>query len=226
MLAPHPSFGEVIAQVLGENGHAVEVSEVDMAFETVAPLFLDFAEKIGSTTWSTSPQVSRKFWGLVYAAEFERLGIEDPDGRLANLLYDRFTRFDTYRLFPDVIPALEQMKDQGMLLGVISNFEEWLEGLLSEWEVAHLFEVLVISGREGIEKPDPDIFRRALERTGLDPEESIYVGDHPQLDVEASESVGMKGVLIDRRGRHPGFSGIRITSLDQLLPAVQATADR
>jgi putative hydrolase of the HAD superfamily len=83
-------------------------------------------------------------------------------------------------------------------------------------EVAELFDVLVVSGQVGIEKPDARIFHLALEQAGVEPADAVYVGDHPKLDVEASEAVGMVPVLLDRRGRHPEHPGTRITALDEL----------
>ena len=80
---------------------------------------------------------------------------------------------------------------------------------------------MVISGKEGIEKPDPAIFRLALERSGIDPGEAVYVGDHPRIDVEGARAVGMDAVLIDRRERYPGFEGKRIETLEHLLPILE-----
>jgi putative hydrolase of the HAD superfamily len=73
---------------------------------------------------------------------------------------------------------------------------------------------------EGVEKPDPAIFRIALDRAGVRPEEAIYVGDHPFFDVDPAREVGLQPVLVDRRGRHPDADAIRITSLEDLPAAV------
>jgi putative hydrolase of the HAD superfamily len=118
------------------------------------------------------------------------------------------------------VPTLDRLRDAGVSLGVISNFEEWLERLLETLGVTDYFPVRVISGIEGVEKPDPEIFRIALERAGVAAEESVYVGDHPFFDIEAAEDVGMVAVLIDRRGRYPDTEGYRITSLEDLPAAV------
>lgn len=88
--------------------------------------------------------------------------------------------------------------------------------MLIEMEVHHLFDLMVISGKEGIEKPDPEIFQRALQRAGVEAKDSVYVGDHPRLDAEASSNVGMKSILIDRRNRHPHHEGTRIRTLEEL----------
>jgi FMN phosphatase YigB (HAD superfamily) len=58
-----------------------------------------------------------------------------------------------------------------------------------------------------------------MERAGVRPAESVYVGDDPRFDVGPAAAVGMQPVLIDRRERFPDAGGLRITSMDQ-LPAV------
>ena len=74
----------------------------------------------------------------------------------------------------------------------------------------------VISGVEGIEKPDPRIYALALERLGIEASEAVFVGDNPEFDVEPPAAIGMATVLIDRRQRYPGHAGPRITDLRRL----------
>jgi FMN phosphatase YigB (HAD superfamily) len=77
----------------------------------------------------------------------------------------------------------------------------------------------VISGIEGIEKPDRRMFRIALERAGVDAVESAYVGDNPEFDVDPPAALGMFPVLVDRRDRFPHHAGARIRDLRD-LPAI------
>jgi putative hydrolase of the HAD superfamily len=217
LLAPHPSHHELFAQVLGERGRSVSPETVQQVFADMAPSFVAVMDRMAVKQWSISREASLEFWGKIYGEALERLGIPDADLAIFEALYERFTRYDSYRLFPECIPTLQAVKDAGLVVGLISNFEEWLEGMLIEMEIAHLFDFMVISGKEGIEKPDPAIFHLALERSGIAAETAIYVGDHPKLDVEAAEAVGMAAVLIDRKGHHPGFEGHRIDTLDGLL---------
>jgi putative hydrolase of the HAD superfamily len=73
---------------------------------------------------------------------------------------------------------------------------------------------------EGVEKPDPEIFRIALARAGVEAGGAVYVGDHPFFDVQAAREAGMVPVLVDRRDRHPDVDAIRITSLEELPGAI------
>jgi putative hydrolase of the HAD superfamily len=112
--------------------------------------------------------------------------------------------------------VLDRLRDAGMALGVVSNFEEWLEQLLERLGVRSYFAVSVVSGVEGVEKPDPRIFALAMDRAGVRPDESVYVGDNPEFDVDPALEAGMFPVLVDRRERFPDAPGARITSMSQL----------
>lgn len=217
LVYPHPSFAELFAEVLRQEGHAVDPSRVQGVVSAYSGRFTDLARE--GRTWSTSRERSRDFWMGIYQGFLAEVGIADDEGRLGERLFHTFSDLASYRLHPDVIPVLERLDPTGLSLGVISNFEEWLERLLESLGVSRFFPVRVISGVEGIEKPDPRIFEIALERAGVAAAESVYVGDHPFFDVEAAAVAGMLPVLIDRRGRYPDATGHRITSLED-LPAV------
>lgn len=217
LLSPHPSFHELFASALAEQGRPVTAAQVSKTFESLAPTFAEVVDRMAVSPWSTSRQASLEFWGRLYATALANLGIPDPEGLLAGALYSKFTRYESYRLFADSVPTLSAIKSAGLVVGLISNFEDWLEGMLIEMEVAPLFDLMVISGKEGVEKPDPAIFNLALERSGVAPEHALYVGDHPRIDVEGARAVGMGAVLIDRRNRHREFQGDRIATLYRLL---------
>lgn len=217
LLSPHPSFHELFAGALAEQGRPVTPAQVKKTFESLAPTFAEVVDRMAISPWSTSKQASLEFWGRLYATALADLGIPDPQGLLAGALYSKFTRYESYRLFDDSVPTLSAIRKAGLVVGLISNFEDWLEGMLIEMEVAHLFDLMVISGKEGVEKPDPAIFNLALGRAGVSAEHALYVGDHPRIDVEGARAVGMGAVLIDRRNHHQGFEGNRIATLDGLL---------
>jgi putative hydrolase of the HAD superfamily len=217
LVHPYPSFPELMATLLRREGIRVDPMEVRDGVMLVAEHFARAADD--RVLWTTSPERSKAFWLGVYEAFLARLGLSEHDG-LPERLYREFTDLSNYRLFPDVTPVLERLKAAGMLLGVISNFEAWLERLLTHLGVAELFDVRAISGIEGLEKPDPAIFRLALARAGLSPRDAVYVGDNPRFDTEPAEALGMLGVLIDRRGRYPDHVGLRLTTLDDLPAAI------
>jgi REG-2-like HAD superfamily hydrolase len=221
LVYPHPSVPELLAQVLGQEGHPVDPADIREKVHVVSSIFTEAARR--GELWSTSRRRSQRFWARVYSTLLAELGLPFGDG-LKKAVYDTFTNLANYRLFPDVLWTLERLRAAGLTLGVVSNFEEWLERLLESLGVTRFFDVRVISGVEGVEKPDHRIFRLALERTGRIPEESVYVGDSPSFDIEPARAVGMFAVLLDRRGRHPDHRGVRITSLEELPRAIGVAA--
>ena len=213
LVHPHPSFPELLTRVLADEGHPVTVELIQERLWIVSEQFTKAAQK--SILWSTSAEKSRAFWSSIYKSLLAELGIEWTEG-LAERLYSTFTDLTNYRLFPDVIGVLEELEERGVRLGLVSNFEEWLERLLEALDVTRFFEVRVISGSEGIEKPDPRIFHVALERAGVAAGRSVYVGDNVHFDIEPAEKIGMLAVLLDRRGRYPDHEGVRITTMREL----------
>ncbi|HEU4527599.1 MAG TPA: HAD-IA family hydrolase [Actinomycetota bacterium] len=213
LVHPHPTFPDLFAAILRREGHDVDAETVRSRVHVVFDRFKRAADD--NELWTTTPERSRRFWHDVYGIFLRDLDIGEPDG-LVDRLYTEFTDLANYRLFEDVPPVLDRLHEAGILLGVVSNFEEWLEQLLEELGVLGRFDVRVISGVEGMEKPDPRIFRLALDRAGVEPADAVYVGDDPVMDIVPATAVGMLPVLIDRRGRFPEAQGLRLTSMSDL----------
>jgi putative hydrolase of the HAD superfamily len=220
LVHPHPTFPDLFAEILRREGHDISPETIRERGHVVFDRFRAAAE--ANELWTTSPERSRRFWHDVYGIFLRELGIPNANG-LIDVVYAEFTDLGNYRLFDDVTPVLDRLRDAGLLLGVVSNFEEWLERLLEDLGVRGYFQVSVVSGVEGFEKPDPRIFRLAMARAGVTPERSVYVGDNPEFDVDPAHAVGMFPVLIDRRERFADAPGARITTMDQ-LPALLGVA--
>jgi putative hydrolase of the HAD superfamily len=135
-------------------------------------------------------------------------------------LYDEFIKYETYRLYPDVLPALEALRERGVALGIISNWEGWLESLLLHLQIRDFFATTTISGHHGVEKPDPRIFELALRGLGVAPAEAAHVGDSVPHDVEGARRAGLLPVLIDRHGAHGRREYLRIADLRELPAAL------
>jgi putative hydrolase of the HAD superfamily len=213
LVHPHPSFPELVVEVLRQEGYTVDPAQVREKLHVISDRFLVAAQE--KELWSTSAERSQVFWSGIYETLLASMGLPFGDG-LAQAFYRTFTDVSNYRLFADALPVLERLRAAGLRLGVVSNFEEWLERLLESLGVTSFFEVRVISGIEGFEKPDLRLFELALDRVGVEAVESVYVGDHPFFDTEPASAIGMFAVLIDRRGRYADHPGPRITTLEDL----------
>jgi putative hydrolase of the HAD superfamily len=213
LLHPDPSFHELFAEVCSRRGYEVSADRVHSVQQKLAPHLVELAAESGIEAPSLSAQDSLTFWSHLYRRLLRELGMDDE--RLVADMYETFSSSSSYRLFDDVLPALDELTEMDYRIGLISNFEEWLEEMLVELEVGHLFDVSVISGVEGIEKPDPEIYRVALEKAGVEPHDAVHVGDSPSNDVQPARQVGMTGVLLDRYNRYPDAVP-RVRSLEEL----------
>jgi putative hydrolase of the HAD superfamily len=101
-------------------------------------------------------------------------------------------------LDPHSIPTLQSLREH-KTLALISNFDHppHVRRVISAFRLDDFFEVIVISGEIGIKKPDPEIFRLALEKTGLGPEEVVYVGDTEE-DVAGARAAAIRPISIRR----------------------------
>jgi len=214
LLAPAPSFQGRFVAVAAAAGLPLEEAAVDAAI----------AEAVRAAEWPsdwTDPATQRGFWVGFYRKVLAALGHSDDGLEVAEALFAAFSDPAGYRLFDDVRPALEALAGRGVTLGVVSNFEPWLEDVLALQGVDHLFAAVAISGKLGVAKPDPEIFRAALKEAGAEPEATVHVGDQPVNDVAAARAVGITPVLIDRYGRHPDPHGVhRVEDLPGLVRLV------
>jgi len=97
-----------------------------------------------------------------------------------------------------VIPVLQQLKSRGLILGLISNVERDLTATMTELGLPSRLDIVVTSLDAGFSKPQPEIFKEALRRAGVQSSQAVYVGDQYQIDCVGAERAGMKGILIDR----------------------------
>jgi putative hydrolase of the HAD superfamily len=212
LLAPAPSFQGRFVAVAAEHGVPLEEAAVDAAVAAAA------REAAWPEDW-TDPATQRAFWLGFYGDVLGSLG--HTHGELAEALFQAFSDPAGYRLFDDVRPALDELAGRGITLGLVSNFEPWLDEVLALQGIADRFAAVAISGTLGVAKPDPRIFKAALDEAGADPAATVHVGDQPVNDVAGALAAGITPVLIDRFGRHPGAGGAhRVEDLAGLLELV------
>jgi putative hydrolase of the HAD superfamily len=221
LVDPHPSARELVVGVLRERGFEVDlprVAEIEpTAWRQVSHL-LPF-HRYGQ-------EESRAFWDAFYSALL--LGLELPDEMATRrALYDVFQIVRNWKLYSDVVPTLEALRAEGYRLGIVSNWEEWLEELLDTLAVRGYFDVIAGSGLVGRAKPHRSIFEHALRAVGADPAQAVHIGDNPRDDVEGARAVGVRPILIDRHGRQTGIEGVeRIQSLAELWPLLDDSRQR
>jgi len=122
--------------------------------------------------------------------------------------------------------TLERLRAAGLRLGVVSNSDGRVEAALTAAGLRDCFEVVIDSALFGAEKPDPAIFRAALNALGVAPDEALYVGDLYEVDVVGARAARIEAILLlpETATVPPGVR--RVASLaalaDQLLPGGDA----
>ena len=125
-------------------------------------------------------------------------------------------------LFDDVVPALSDLKQRGLFLGLISNVEDDMDATLKRLGLTSLLDAIITSQDTGIGKPNPQIFLEGLKRAGVGPEEALYVGDQYQVDIIGSRNAAMTGILIDRTNHYVEITDCpRIQSLSEIVNFLQ-----
>ena len=109
------------------------------------------------------------------------------------------------------------LRARGFRTGVVSNADGRVAALLRAAGLAPHLEAIVDSHLEGVEKPDPEIFRRALARLGVAAERAVYVGDIYSIDVLGARAAGLAAIVIDETGGYGDVDCPRIAALAELL---------
>jgi putative hydrolase of the HAD superfamily len=117
-------------------------------------------------------------------------------------------RFSPY---PDTQPALGALRDRGLHIVVVSNWDVSLSRVLERCGLSALVDDTVTSAGVGARKPEREIFTAALGVAGAASDEVIHVGDTAEEDLAGAAAAGIRALLIDRDG------GGDISSLEQIV---------
>ncbi|WP_336787159.1 HAD family hydrolase [Paenibacillus sp. MMO-177] len=116
--------------------------------------------------------------------------------RWEELLEDYLKSFQKHCVgFPHLIKMLSTLKSCGTKIALISNgYGQFQYDNFKALDIDPYFDEVLISEWEGLRKPEPAIFERALHKLGVKAEDALFVGDHPDSDIRGSRAVGMKAV--------------------------------
>lgn len=187
LIEPWPSVGEIYRRVASEYGwSAPAAGELNRRF---------------AQAWQSKGafDYSRAGWIKLVGQTFGR---QIPDDLFAQL-YARFKQPDVWRVYDEVPAVLKALRGRGLVLGVVSNWDERLGPLLQALDLASFFQAIVISAEVGQAKPDPRIFAVARRRLGVPAKALLHVGDQDDEDVAGARGAGWSALRIDRRRRTP-----------------------
>lgn len=196
-----PRLGELYREVLRRHGLPVEQAPAEVA-RVIREVWQELAcvTDGSSDRFASHPDGPRGWWRRFGERVAEHLAVDPPNPFALAELYDRFARPDAWEVYSDVLPALAHLRKAGVAVAVVSNWDDRLPRLLAGLGLAAHLDAVVYSAAVGFEKPDPRIFRAALERLGVAPEGALHVGDRLREDVEGAAALGMRAILLDRKG--------------------------
>lgn len=192
------AFGKVFS-LLKEKGQSLpDIEEMFLALNK------DFYEKI-----ALSRQTHREIcFETVLRSHLARCQV-DLDGALSmkemlQVYYEEI--YSTRKVFPDVIPALQELKQTSVRMGIVSNTTN--PGFMKDYEKTLVgmdpyFEFAIYSSELTWRKPHARIYREAIRRLGLEVGDILFVGDDLRMDVEGAQAVGMQAAWLNRDNEPP-----------------------
>ncbi|HUO06669.1 MAG TPA: HAD-IA family hydrolase [Candidatus Binataceae bacterium] len=208
-------IGEIYARIAGQHGLNASAAAVSAEFHRVFHGAPGLAFGPGHPPTELR-RLEREWWRERVADTFAPLGKFNDFDAYFDALFAYFADPAHWQVFPEAADVLARLKDRGVAIGVISNFDYRVYGILEGLDLARHFDSITISSEAGYAKPHPDIFSAALSRHRVGPHEAVHVGDSERLDIAAARAAGMTALLIDR-DRHHCVEIERISSLVKVL---------
>jgi len=146
----------------------------------------------------------------VFSKILKREGLNSPFLTESCCKLFRLLSRERFQLFPDSLPVLEEIKRNGYAMAVVSDAQKAF--CLEEGQMLGIndfFDHIVLSTQYGFRKPDSRLFEIACSLLGITPSEAVYIGDHPEKDVEGAKNIGMPVILINRN-LHEGKSNAQM----------------
>lgn len=196
----------------------------ELGVEVPMPEFLRANEEIWWRLWPRATEYLGQlpsFADTVHELALRRIGFEGPVDRFVLGIRKAATSPKWHPPFPEAESVLEALTERGFTPHLISNSVDYLPELLDNLGWSHHFATVTFAQEVGANKPDPRIFRRALERSGASPSDSVHVGDSWKDDVQGALGVGMRPVWLNRRGAGEG-AGKGVWALRDLSGLLEA----
>jgi putative hydrolase of the HAD superfamily len=213
MNKPKVIFFDAVGTLFGVRGSVGEVYR-NLALEfgiDIAPQILDESFRASfkaapvpvfpGVELNKIPEQEFAWWQDIAIATFTQAGIltkfKDFPFFFAKL-YNHFATDQTWYVYGDVFPTLQLWQQQGVELGIISNFDTRLYKVLKKLDLAQFFTSITIASESGAAKPDSHIFLTALAKHNCLPQEAWHIGDSFQEDYHAAARMGIKSYWLNR----------------------------
>ena len=205
LLYPYPSVGAVYAEVAARHGVTTTAAAVQAAFRRS---WGEAQASSGPVRYGVAEPDGRRFWHALVHATFAQIALPDDFETFFEELYQLFSQPEVWRLYPECLPVLRTLGQRGYVVGVISNWDIRLQGLLHGLGVMACVQHVSISALVGWEKPHGNIFAHALDAVGVAPARALHVGDSLHADVEGARRAGMQPLWVRRDGETQRDGGL------------------
>ncbi len=198
LLHPVPSLGGIYAEVAETFGVQIPPTRFERAF---GPIWDRHAREVleNPDLLRESDTEHRAMWeGFTRQLHAAIPEMVVPFDSWFDRLYQRFGDPQVWTPFPEARQALQTLREQGLWVGVLSNWDSRLEVILEGNGLTPFVHDVVISSQVGYRKPHPEIFRIACARAGVHPEEAVHVGDSWSDDVEGARAANLNPILLCR----------------------------
>lgn len=196
IIRPAQPVGKTYTEVASHYGATLNAESVNREFRNA---FASMQDRAGYPVNSNGDD--RGWWGEVVRRSLakEDLPASFPMDHFFEEAYTVFERADVWRIFPEVEQVLAKLRDRGVPLYVLSNWDSRLHETLRGIGLAHYFERIFVSAEHGVAKPDSAYFHRVAELTGVAPQAALMVGDDEENDYWAPRRAGWQAMIIDRK---------------------------
>ncbi len=213
LMVPHPTVGEIYADILRERGMIGDAERIEMRFR----------ESLRQAQ-AKSPKAMlepRGFWKAIVG---EAISDYCPENRLDDVfeaLWERFGEGRAWRLLDGAKATLGNLRASGFRLAVLSNNDSRLHGVLEDLGISTFLEQVFVSAELGHGKPDPAIFKCVEKAVQLPPSSLLHVGDDPVRDADAARKAGWNAILVTKESGS-GWRVGNLLEIPSLLSGVPA----
>ena len=224
LLRPHPSLVEVVQGVAERAGVSIPLEDLRAQYP-LASQTLTGSHHILGATWADNERINAT-WRSYFAALLKPF---ITDAAVLHACVEaslaEFDRHVTWQPYPDVLPALAQLRGR-YTLGIISDWGIGLGPILHAHDLSQYFAFQIVSATSRRAKPDPALFMEALQRGDALGDYTLYIGDTYVQDILGARAAGIHPILIDRRQRlDPALVDCPVIhTLDDLLALLEITA--
>jgi HAD superfamily hydrolase (TIGR01509 family) len=202
---------ELVARLVADTlmGEAIE-SDVDGArierAEGIAKKLLDRKQLLAPLPDNHITPAWSSFMSTLVLIATEVDGVNEAlAGACTRALWAEHRRFNLWRKVPDgLVGAVGELRARGVPVVVVSNSEGQLQELFDNLGLGSTFDLIIDSHHVAVEKPDPAIFRIALDRFGVAARDALHLGDTFATDIVGARAAGMQVALIDPYGHYDG----------------------